>query len=185
MDLENISEEMKSSFNSGKTLSMNWRKNQLEAIIKLVIENEEEILHALHTDLGKCRTEAYRDEVGLVINAARYVLKYLHKWMTPTGVSIPLVGFYSSASVTSEPLGVVLIFSTWNFPFNLALEPLIGAIAAGNAVVLKPLHILFPNTWIIVWLELFKVALKRALNCWSSNGTRYFSLVANALDELY
>ncbi|XP_057854494.2 aldehyde dehydrogenase family 3 member F1 isoform X1 [Cryptomeria japonica] len=138
MDLRKISEEMKSSFNGGKTLCMNWRRNQLEAILKLVVENEEEILDALHTDLGKSQTEAYRDEVALVINAARFALKNLHKWMAPIGVSLPLIAFYGSASLIAEPLGVVLIFTTWNFPFNLALEPLVGAIAAGNAVVLKP-----------------------------------------------
>ncbi|XP_057854493.1 aldehyde dehydrogenase family 3 member F1-like [Cryptomeria japonica] len=115
MDLRKISEEMKSSFNGGKTVCMNWRRNQLEAILKLVVENEEEILDALHTDLGKSQTEAYKDEV-----------------------SLPLIAFYGSASLIAEPLGVVLIFTTWNFPFNLALEPLVGTIAAGNAVVLKP-----------------------------------------------
>ncbi|GLJ25190.1 hypothetical protein SUGI_0481960 [Cryptomeria japonica] len=138
MDLEEISAEMKNSFNGGKTESISWRKSQLQAIINLVVENEEEILHALHTDLGKSPAEAYKDEVALVENAARVAIKCLPKWMAPTGVSLPLVAYKGSASVVAEPLGVVLIFSTWNFPFNLALEPMVGAIAAGNAVVLKP-----------------------------------------------
>ncbi|KAH9308336.1 hypothetical protein KI387_036247, partial [Taxus chinensis] len=76
--------------------------------------------------------------VALALNAARLALKCLHKWMAPTEVCLPLVAFRGSGAVMPEPLGAVLIFSAWNFPFDLAIEPMIGAIAAGNVVVLKP-----------------------------------------------
>ncbi|KAM0915425.1 hypothetical protein ACQ4PT_010834 [Festuca glaucescens] len=107
--------ELRSTFESGRTRPLAWRQDQLRGLLRLLAEKEEEAFRALHDDLGKHRAEAYRDEV----------------WA-------PLVAFPADAQVVPEPLGVVLIFSCWNFPLGLSLEPLIGAIAAGNAVVLKP-----------------------------------------------
>lgn len=130
--------ELRQTFRSGTTRSAAWRKNQLKALLQLIRDKEETIYEALQQDLGKHPVEAYRDEVGVVKKSATYSLSCVDKWMTPKKGHLPLLFFPASGQVLPEPLGVVLIFASWNFPLSLALDPLIGAISAGNAVVLKP-----------------------------------------------
>lgn len=109
--------ELRKNFDTGKTKSYEWRISQLEAIVKM-LEEKEKIVQAK----SSC------DEA----------LQELKHWMKPEKVSTSITAFPSSAEIVSEPLGVVLIISTWNFPMLLSLDPVIGAISAGNAVVLKP-----------------------------------------------
>ncbi|KAL8247340.1 hypothetical protein R6Q59_008556 [Mikania micrantha] len=130
--------ELREVFNSGKTREASWRKSQLQGIISLFKERESDIFKALNQDLGKHHVEAYRDEIGTVIKSANYALGNLKKWMSSKRAKLPLASFPSSAKLVPEPLGVVLVISSWNFPFGLSFEPIIGAIAAGNVVVLKP-----------------------------------------------
>ncbi|KAL5697577.1 aldehyde dehydrogenase (NAD(+)) [Ranunculus cassubicifolius] len=136
--VEENMKELREYFKTGNTRSYQWRQAQLKGLLRLVREKEEEIFQALFQDLGKHRVEAYRDEVGITSKSAAYALKELKGWMSPKKISIPLVAFPSTGEMVSEPLGLVLIFSSWNFPIGLSLEPLIGAIAAGNTAVLKP-----------------------------------------------
>ncbi|KAF6175574.1 hypothetical protein GIB67_005066 [Kingdonia uniflora] len=131
-------EKLKQSFRSGRTRSSDWRKTQLRALLRLVQENEGFIFRALDEDLGKDHVEAYRDEVGILVKSLNLTLSNLDQWMATTKTRLPLVFFPAVGEVLPEPLGVVLILSSWNYPISLALDPLIGAIAAGNAVVLKP-----------------------------------------------
>lgn len=131
-------EKLRETYKNGKTRSSAWRKTQLKAILKLLRENEDEIYKALDDDLGKPRVETYRDEIGVLVKSLNFALSSLDKWMSPKSGRIPLLFFPASGEVVPEPLGLVLIFSSWNFPLNLALEPVIGAISAGNTVVLKP-----------------------------------------------
>ncbi|KAF8012579.1 hypothetical protein BT93_I0674 [Corymbia citriodora subsp. variegata] len=137
-EVEESLAEPRQAFKSGSTRSVSWRKSQLRAIINLVQDNEEDIFKALYQDLGKHPVECYRDEVGTVLKSARYSLSCVEKWMAPKKGRLPLVFFPSSGELISEPLGVVLIFASWNFPISLALDPLIGAVSAGNTAVLKP-----------------------------------------------
>ncbi|KAL3723769.1 hypothetical protein ACJRO7_035871 [Eucalyptus globulus] len=137
-EVEESLAEVRQEFKSGSTRSVSWRKSQLRAIINLVQDNEENIFKALYQDLGKHPVECYRDEVGAVLKSAKYSLGRLEKWMAPKKGRLPLLFFPSSGEVISEPLGVVLIFASWNFPIALSLDPLIGAISAGNTAVLKP-----------------------------------------------
>ncbi|QHO12232.1 uncharacterized protein DS421_15g505130 [Arachis hypogaea] len=102
-------------YGSGETKKVSWRESQLKGLRRFLIEKEEDILKALMLDLGKHQVEAFRDEAKL-----------------------PQIALLSSAEIVPEPLGLVVIISSWNFPFGLSLEPLIGAVAAGNTVVLKP-----------------------------------------------
>ncbi|KAM0925642.1 hypothetical protein ACQ4PT_004060 [Festuca glaucescens] len=132
-------------YRSGRTRELAWRRSQLKGLISLLTEKEEEIFDALRDDLGKHRTEAFRDEVGVVVKSVKHTLQNLEKWAAPEKAPTPLVSFPATALVVPEPLGVVLIFSCWNLPLGLALEPLSGALAAGNAVVLKPSE-LAPST---------------------------------------
>lgn len=137
-DLEPDLKELRDTFNTGKTKEYSWRISQLRGLLHILEDRENDIFLALEKDLGKHQVEAYRDEVGTTVKSIKYALGNLKQWMAAKKASLPLAAFPTSASLIPEPLGVVLIISTWNFPIGLSLEPLIGAIAAGNAVVLKP-----------------------------------------------
>ncbi|KAL0459227.1 UNVERIFIED_CONTAM: Aldehyde dehydrogenase family 3 member F1 [Sesamum latifolium] len=130
--------EVRQTFSSGKTREESWRREQLKSLLSLLLEREDDICRALGQDLGKHHVESYRDEVGPLIKSVNYALQGLKKWMSGRKADLPLAAFPASAELVPEPLGVVLIMSSWNFPFGLCLEPLIGAIAAGNAAVIKP-----------------------------------------------
>ncbi|XP_058735586.1 aldehyde dehydrogenase family 3 member H1-like [Vicia villosa] len=133
--------ELRKNFDTGKSKSYEWRISQLESIAKMLVEKEEEIIDALVKDLSKPRMEAYITEIFQAKTSCNETLQELKHWMKPEKVSTSITTFPSSAEIVSEPLGVVLIISTWNFPFSLSLDPIIGAIAAGNTVVLKPSEI--------------------------------------------
>lgn len=133
--------ELRSSFNTGRTRSYEWRVAQLQSIAKLVDEREKEILHALYTDLSKPECEAFVSEISMTKASCKLALKELKRWMKPEKAKTSMATFPSSAEIVSEPFGVVLIISTWNYPLLLSLDPVIGAIAAGNVVVLKPSEI--------------------------------------------
>lgn len=129
---------LRRTFRSGKTRGIDWRTGQLRALLKLLKENEARIFEALEQDLGKHPVEAYRDEIGVVKKSAENSLLHIKEWMAPKKGKLPLLLFPSRAQVLPEPLGTVLIFGSWNFPISLTLDPLIGAISAGNTVVVKP-----------------------------------------------
>ncbi|XP_024985345.1 aldehyde dehydrogenase family 3 member F1-like [Cynara cardunculus var. scolymus] len=137
-NLEADFKELRQVFNSGKTKESSWRISQLHGLLHILEDREDDISMALKQDLGKHHVEAYRDEIGTVVKSVNYALKNLNQWMAGKKASLPLAAFPSTAELLPEPLGVVLIISSWNFPFGLSLEPMIGAIAAGNAIVLKP-----------------------------------------------
>ncbi|XP_073135367.1 aldehyde dehydrogenase family 3 member F1-like isoform X2 [Henckelia pumila] len=122
--------ELRDTFKSGRTKEGSWRKSQLKALLSFLEEKEDAILNALMQDLGKHPVEAYRDEIGPLIKTVNHALQNLKKWMSSKKIQLPVVAFPAKAVLVPEPLGVVLIISCWNVPF--------GAIAAGNAAVLKP-----------------------------------------------
>ncbi|XP_027921146.1 aldehyde dehydrogenase family 3 member H1-like isoform X1 [Vigna unguiculata] len=133
--------DLRNCFDSGRTKSYEWRVSQLEAIFKLLKENEKEITEALYKDLAKPQFEAFVSEVSQVKSSCSEALEGLKNWMKPERVSTSITTFPSTAEIVPEPLGVVLVISTWNFPFLLSMDPVIGAICAGNTVVLKPSEI--------------------------------------------
>lgn len=115
-----------------------WRRAQLEGLRCMLVERDEEFAAALYADLRKNAVEAELTEIGFVLAEIKHALRHLKKWMRPRRVSVPLSLAPASARVVSEPLGAVLIIAPWNYPLQLSLAPLVGALAAGNAVVLKP-----------------------------------------------
>ncbi|XP_021743693.1 aldehyde dehydrogenase family 3 member H1-like isoform X1 [Chenopodium quinoa] len=133
--------ELRRNFVSGKTRSYEWRVTQLKSIVKFVEERETEIVDALRSDINKPEFESVLFEISMLKSSCKVALKKLKQWMKPEKVKTTLLAFPSSAEVVAEPLGVVLIISAWNYPILLSLDPVIGAIAAGNAVVLKPSEI--------------------------------------------
>ncbi|XP_078446835.1 aldehyde dehydrogenase family 3 member F1-like [Wolffia australiana] len=130
--------ELRETFRGGKTRNPKWRKSQLKALLKFIKDDEEEICQVLHQDLGKPSAECFRDEIGVLMKSINYTLENLDSWMAPKSAPVPLMALPTSAQLVPGPLGLVLIFSSWNFPFCLALDPLVGAIAAGNTAVIKP-----------------------------------------------
>ncbi len=125
-------------FQSGATKPYAFRKLQLLALKEAVIAHEEEIYTALYTDLKKSREECWVTENGFFLAELNDAIRNLKAWMEPEPVATNLLNMPSSSRVMREPLGVVLIIGPWNYPFQLLFTPLIGAIAAGNCVVLKP-----------------------------------------------
>ena len=129
---------MRQYFNAGNTIPFEFRKRQLQLLKEMIETHEEEIFEALYKDLNNSREEAYATETGLVIAEISFALKRLGKWMKPKRVKTNLLNFPSTTRIYRDPLGVVLIIGSWNYPFQLAIMPLIGAIAGGNCAVIKP-----------------------------------------------
>jgi aldehyde dehydrogenase (NAD+) len=133
-----IIENQQNFFNSHQTLDLNFRKSKLLQLKKVIKELEKEILDALNSDLGKCEFEAFFTEIGLVQHEITNHIKNLRKWACPQKVSTPLFAFPSASYIYKQPFGKVLVIAPFNYPFMLAFMPLIGAVAAGNVVVVKP-----------------------------------------------
>lgn len=125
-------------FQSGRTREIAYRLEQLQRLKAAIKEREQEIMAALYDDLRKHPTEAYMTEIGIVYAEITEVLKNLKSWARPQKIASPLGFWPAKAEILREPYGRVLIISPWNYPLQLALAPLIGAIAAGNVVVVKP-----------------------------------------------
>jgi acyl-CoA reductase-like NAD-dependent aldehyde dehydrogenase len=130
-------ESLQSFYRSGKTWLEGFRRACLESLRDKILNTENDILHALYLDLGKPASEAYVSEVGMVLGEISHTLKNLHKWMKPRNVKTPLMFFPARSRVIASPKGVVLIIGPWNYPFQLLIAPLTGAVAAGNCAVLK------------------------------------------------
>ncbi len=128
----------RSFFDSGKTLDIHYRLAALNALEQAVREYEPKLSEALFSDLGKSRAESYMCEIGLTLSELRYMKKHLRSFAAKRLVLTPLAQFPSQSFTVQEPYGVVLIMSPWNYPVLLTLEPLIGALAAGNCCVVKP-----------------------------------------------
>ena len=128
---------MKNFFNSGATKSYSFRREQLLKLQKAILNYEEELYKCLYIDLKKNKEETWVTEIGFTLSEINATLKNLHKWMSKKSASTNLVNLPSRSYIIPEPLGVVLIISPWNYPFQLLFTPLVGAIAAGNCVVLK------------------------------------------------
>lgn len=141
MDILASLQQTRLYFESGTTRSFSFRKHQLEKLRTVLLQHEEEIYDALYADLKKSREETYVTELGLVLAEIRHVLKHLRRWMKPERVPGGWVNFPSKGKIYNDPLGVVLLIAPWNYPLQLSLMPLIGAIAAGNCVVVKPSEI--------------------------------------------
>lgn len=136
--LEEVLEEQKNFFKTNKTKDVNFRIEQLKKLKSIIKENEDRILEALKKDLNKSFFEGYESEIGIVYEEINYQIKHLRKWTRRKRVSGSIIYFKSKAYIYKEPYGVILIIGPFNYPFQLIMAPLIGAIAGGNCAVLKP-----------------------------------------------
>lgn len=134
-------ESQQKFFLTGRTLDFAFRKRMLQKLRTTIMEHEDDFYDALFRDLRKSQFESYATEIGFVLEELRFNLKKLRKWMRPKKVTSGLVSFPAKSRMTFEPLGTVLIIAPWNYPFQLLIAPLIGAMAAGNTVILKPSEI--------------------------------------------
>src|SRR5690625_3885432 len=128
-------EKQRRFFNGGKTLPYSFRIKQLTALKEAIQRNERAIYDALKQDLNKSSHEAYLTEIGILYVEIDFALKHLKDWMRKEKVPAPLTHKGTSNYIIKEPYGVSLIISPWNYPFQLAIGPVIGAIAAGNTIV--------------------------------------------------
>jgi aldehyde dehydrogenase (NAD+) len=162
---------LRNTFDRGVTKPSVWRIKQLHSLRSMLIDHGADFEAALAADLAKNSTESQLTEIGFVIGEIDFALKHLRSWLRPQRVSIPAAAMPARATVVSEPLGVVLVIAPWNYPVQLALTPLVGALAAGNAVVLKPSEVA-PAT-----SRLFAGLLPRYLDA------RAVAVVEGAVDE--
>ncbi len=136
--IEDLVKNQREYFNLGETLPYKFRLEALKKLKNGIEKHEKEIMEALKLDLGKSATESYMCEIGMVLSELKYAIRHLKSWIKKEKVRTPLAQFPSKSFIVKEPLGVVLIMSPWNYPFMLAIDPLIGAIGAGNCAVIKP-----------------------------------------------
>jgi aldehyde dehydrogenase (NAD+) len=128
-------------FATGATREVGFRIQQLRLLSQAVKQNEHQILQALKADLNKPAFEVFASEILMVLEEINYALKHVKSWVKPQKVATGLTQFRAANYVYTEPLGVVLIISPWNYPLQLALSPLVNAIAAGNCAIVKPSEI--------------------------------------------
>lgn len=136
--LEDLINKQRSFFASGRTLDVNFRLSALKKLKKVINKNEKRIYTALKIDLNKPKFEAFVGEIGFVLKEIEFTIKHLKEWAKPIKVPTDIVNFPATSHIYHQPYGVTLIFSPWNYPFHLAMMPLVGAISAGNTAILKP-----------------------------------------------
>lgn len=138
MALSQLMDQQKRYYLTGATRGLDFRLAQLKKLKQAIVERESDIIQALRTDLNKGEKEAYAFEISIVYQEIAHAMKHLKRWMKPKKVKTPMTHSGSRSYIIPEPLGAALIIAPWNYPFMLAFDPLVGAIAAGNTVVLKP-----------------------------------------------
>jgi len=136
--IKNIINKQRAFFNSKKTFDIQRRKELLKNLKKEIENNEKEIENALFKDLGKSEGESYLTELHFIYSELNIAIKNIDKWVKRKSVRSSLLNFPSSDYIIAQPYGITLHISPWNYPFQLSIAPLIGAIAAGNTVILKP-----------------------------------------------
>lgn len=137
-DINLIFNKQKEFFNLGKTKDINFRIEALKKLKKVIKENEDKILEALKRDLGKSNFESYATEIGLVYDEINTHIKNIKRWSKIEKIKSPMVHYPSKSYIYKEPYGVTLIIGPFNYPFQLVMAPLVGAISAGNTAIIKP-----------------------------------------------
>ncbi|WHY75320.1 aldehyde dehydrogenase [Neobacillus sp. WH10] len=130
--------KQKSFFRTDTTKDLAYRLEALQKLRIAIKNNEKKLMSALKGDLNKSEFDSYSTEIGIVLEELRFTIKHLRSWVKPKRVKTPITHIGSRSFIFSEPYGVTLIIAPWNYPFQLAIAPLIGAIAAGNCAVIKP-----------------------------------------------
>jgi aldehyde dehydrogenase (NAD+) len=138
LDAEVLNKTLRTTFESGRTRPLAWRKAQLAGLRRMLDEGEAELVEALRQDLGRPTVEAFAADIGHAKAEVRHLHQHVAAWTRPKKVSVPLTVVPARAWVQPEPLGVALVIAPWNYPVQLLVEPVAAALAAGNCVVAKP-----------------------------------------------
>lgn len=138
MTIGEIVSRQREYFYTDVTKSVSFREAALKKLQSAISRDEGKILDALKKDLNKSPFEGYMTEVGMVLDELRFVIKNIRGWAKNKAAHTPLAQFHAKSFAVPEPYGIALIISPWNYPFQLCIEPLVGAIAAGNCIVIKP-----------------------------------------------
>lgn len=138
MEIKELVQTQRDFFMTHVTKDVEQRIKVIKSIQQWIVNHQDLIIDALYKDLNKDATEAFMCEIGLVLSELNYQLRHIKKWSKNKKVWTPLSQFYGVSYESHEPYGVTLIMSPWNYPFMLSIEPAIGAIAAGNTVIIKP-----------------------------------------------
>ncbi|MGN7359076.1 aldehyde dehydrogenase [Paenibacillus sp. SAF-054] len=133
-----LAEQQLAFFRTGQTKAMQFRIDALQKLKTAIEAGQKDILAALRADLNKSETEGYGSEIKIVMEEIEFSLEHLEQWMKPQEVDTPSFIAGATSVIYPEPYGAVLVIAPWNYPFQLAMAPLVGAIAAGNCAVLKP-----------------------------------------------
>ncbi|MHB9924324.1 aldehyde dehydrogenase [Clostridium botulinum] len=148
--IRDMLKKQKSFFDKGYTKDINFRIEALKKLKHNIKINENNIFKALKIDLNKSEFETFITEIGIVYDEINGAIKNMKKWSKPKKVKTPITNFLASSYIYNEPYGVALIMSPWNYPFQLIMAPLVGAISAGNCVLLKPSELAVETEKIIV-----------------------------------
>lgn len=138
MEIEKLVNAQKAYFATGATIPISYRLEKLKALKASITAHEIDIANALKKDLGKSFHESYMCEIGMTLSELSYLIKHLRSWSRNKRHPIGLANFHSKGYSVREPYGCVLVMSPWNYPFMLCMEPLAGALAAGNCCIVKP-----------------------------------------------
>ncbi len=136
--IEELLKLQETFFNTHNTLDVQFRLTQLKKLKTNIKRFEPKIIEALNRDLGKSESEAFITEIGMVYHELSLHIKKLKSWARPTKVATPIIAFPSKSYIHKQPYGRILVISPFNYPFSLAIMPLLAAVSAGNVVVLKP-----------------------------------------------
>jgi aldehyde dehydrogenase (NAD+) len=175
---------LRNTYNSRVTRPLDWRRQQLQAMINMLEENEEEFLEALKIDLGKPTAEAFITDLAFVTGEIKLMLKNLTKWNATEKVATPLVAMPAKSVLIPEPLGVVCVIAPWNYPVQLLLVPAAGAIAAGNTVILKPSEV-SPNVSAVLARFIPKYMDKNAVAIIEGGVPETTALLAQKFDHIF
>ena len=147
--VESLINEQREYFYSGQTKQISFRKQQLINLKNAVLKYEKEISQALYDDLHKSEFEAYATEIGLVLESLGFMINNIDSWAKPVAVKTPIQFQPGKSFIVRDPYGVVCIIAPFNYPFQLVMEPLMGAIIGGNTAIIKPSEFSVHTTAII------------------------------------
>ncbi|XP_071645534.1 aldehyde dehydrogenase, dimeric NADP-preferring isoform X3 [Temnothorax longispinosus] len=134
-------QQSRDAFNSGKTRPLEWRIKQIKQLMRMLTENSSEIVAVLASDLHRCKFETFALEIDYTIQEIKYMLMNIKEWSATEKPPKSLANFFDGVEIRKDPYGVVLVMGAWNYPVQLNILPMMGAIAAGNCVIVKPSEI--------------------------------------------
>ena len=179
-----ITEKQRAFFSAGNTLPLRFRQEQLAKLKSAVLAREERFADALAKDLGKCRAESYFSEIGFVLAGISHAQKNLRKWMRPVRVRASATVFPAKNHIVRQPYGCALLIAPFNYPFQLALEPLAAALAAGNCAVLS-LSELTPHTSAAVREMLGEIFPEEYVFCTEGGAENNAALLRARFDTIF